>query len=219
LALAIDKERIVKKITRAGEKIAAHQVPPGVEEYESPAGLGHDSESARRLLAEAGYPNGRDFPRFQYLYNNQKSHEKIAVELQDMWEKTLGIRVDLRAVEWKVFLADQKQLNFDLSRSSWIGDYNDPNTFLDMFTSANDNNRTGWKNQQYDELIERANSELDRSKRTALLQQAEALLIRDEIPVVPLYFYKGLEYFDGNKIEGVFTNILAEHPLRAIRKK
>jgi ABC-type oligopeptide transport system substrate-binding subunit len=148
--LAIDKERIVKKITRAGEKVAAHQVPPGVEEYESPAGLGHDSESARRLLAEAGYPNGRDFPRFQYLYNNQKSHEKIAVELQDMWDKTLGIRVDLRAVEWKVFLADQKQLNFDLSRA--VGSRLQRPTPSSTCSWRQYNNGLA-KNQQYDGWI------------------------------------------------------------------
>ncbi|MCI0538345.1 MAG: peptide ABC transporter substrate-binding protein, partial [Verrucomicrobiales bacterium] len=219
LALAIDKNRIVEKITRAGEKAAWHQVPPGVANYTSPPGLGYDPPEARRLLSEAGYPEGRNFPRFQYLYNNQKSHEKIAVELQDMWVKALGIRADLRAVEWKVFLADQRQMNFDLSRSSWIGDYNDANTFLDMFTSGNDNNRTGWKNQRYDDLVQRANAELDRAKRRSLLQQAEALLIREELPIVPIYFYQGLEYFDATKIEGISTNILAEHPLRAIRKK
>src|SRR5262249_49951724 len=155
--------------TRAGENVASHQVPPGVADYTSPPGLGYDPKEARRLLAAAGYPEGQGFPQFYYVYNNQKSHEKIAVELQDMWEKILGVRADLRAVEWKVFLADQKQLNFDLSRSSWIGDYNDANTFLDMFTSGNDNNRTGWKNATYDDLLQRANAELDRPKRAILL--------------------------------------------------
>jgi oligopeptide transport system substrate-binding protein len=219
LAMAIDKQRLVEKITRAGEKVASHQVPPGVADYTSPPGLDYNPDGARRLLAEAGYPGGAGFPPCQYVYNTQKSHEKIAVELQDMWRKTLGIKVDLRALEWKVFLAEQKQVNFDLSRSSWIGDYNDANTFLDMFTSGNDNNRTGWRNERYDDLLRRANAELDKHRRRALLQEAEGLLIREEAPIVPLYFYQGLEYFDKNKIEGIFPNILAEHPIRAIRRK
>jgi ABC-type oligopeptide transport system substrate-binding subunit len=83
----------------------------------------------------------------------------------------------------------------------------------------NQHDRTGWKNQQYDDLLQQANAELDPPRRSALLQRAEGILIREEVPVVPLYFYQGLEYFDAGKIEGVFTNILAEHPLRAIRKK
>jgi oligopeptide transport system substrate-binding protein len=219
LALAIDKRRIVDKITRAGETPAEHQVPPGVEGYESPAGLGHDPVEARRLLAAAGYPDGKGFPEIDYTFNALKSHERIAVELQDMWSRELGIRLKLRPLEWKVFLAEQKKLNFDLSRSSWIGDYNDANTFLDMFTSGNDNNRTGWKNDAYDRFIRQANAEPDGSKRAALLRQAESLLIRTEMPIVPLYFYVGLEYFDSTVIDGVFPNILAEHPLRAIRKK
>src|SRR5439155_26006744 len=85
-ALAIDKRRIVEKITRAGEKVASHLVPFGVKDYRSPDGLGHDPAQARHLLAEAGYPGGQNFPRFHYMYNSQKSQEKIAVELQDMWK-------------------------------------------------------------------------------------------------------------------------------------
>jgi oligopeptide transport system substrate-binding protein len=217
MALAIDKRRIVEKITRAGEKVASHLVPGGIANYTPPEGLGYDPDLARQLLAEAGYPGGKGFPRVDYMFNSLKMHEKIAVELQEMWARELGIQIELRNLEWKVFLQAQSRLEFGLSRSSWIGDYNDPNTFLDMFMSNNGNNRTGWKSERYDNLIREANSKLDMKEREKILQQAELLLIRDELPIVPLFIYVGLEYYDTAKVSGIFSNIRAEHPVRTIR--
>lgn len=111
------------------------------------------------------------------------------------------------------------KLEYDLSRSSWIGDYNDPNTFLDMFMANNGNNRTGWKNDRYDELIREGNRQTDPKKREALLQQAELILIRDELPIAPLYFYSGVNFFDPKRIEGIHFNLLDEHPVYLIRKR
>jgi oligopeptide transport system substrate-binding protein len=223
LALAIDKQLIVKKITRAGEKIASHLVPPGTANYTSPDGLGYDPALARKLLAEAGYPGGRGFPRFEYLFNaaaggGDKIHENIAIELQQMWRDQLGIQMDLRQVETKVFWGMQARLDYEVSRSSWIGDYDDANTFLGMFTSDNGNNNTGWKNARYDELISEANQQTDVKKREKLFQQAETILVRDEVPIIPLYFYVGVNYFDTNKIQGIYENVLDDHPLNYIRK-
>ena len=91
LALAIDKRRIVERITRGGEKVADHFTPDGIARYTPPAGLGCDPGAARRLLAQAGYPEGRDFPSFQYLLTNPRVEQQIAVELQAMWQRELGI--------------------------------------------------------------------------------------------------------------------------------
>jgi oligopeptide transport system substrate-binding protein len=223
LALAIDKERIVKKITRAGEKPAATLVPPGTANYTPPPGLGYDPALARKLLAEAGYPEGRGFPRFEYMFNaasggGDKIHEAIAIELQQMWRDNLGIQMDLRQVEWKVLLSSYSHLDYEMARSSWIGDYADANTFLDCFISDNGNNRTGWKNAQYDALINAANAQPDMKRRGQIFQQAETLLVRDEMPVIPIFYYIGLNYFDTNKIQGFYQNILDDHPLQTIHK-
>lgn len=175
------------------------------------------------MLAEAGFPGGTNFPPVQYLFNapaggSSRIHEMIAVEMQQMWHDELGIDINMRQLEMKVFLNEQTHLNYDLSRSSWVGDYNDPNTFLGLFTSHDGNNRTGWKNARYDELIEQANREPDLDSRAKLFQEAETILVQDEVPIVPLFFYVGINYFDANRIQGIYENILDQHPLQSIRK-
>lgn len=222
-ALATDKRRIVNKLTHGRQKPADHFVPNGVAHYQSPEGIPFDPERARALLAEAGFPGGKGFPRIQFVFfaggtSGGNLQEKIAVELQQSWREVLGIQVQLRQIERKVFYSAQSRLDYDMSVSSWIGDYNDPNTFLDLYTSNSGNNRTGWKNARYDSLIAQANTEPNLDRRAELFKQAETVLIAEDIPIVPLYFYTGYNYFDPKKIGGLYQNLLDEHPFQSIYK-
>ncbi len=217
--MVIDRQRLVRRVTRGGERPSSAITPPLMEGYTPPSGLEFDPPAARRLLAEAGFADGKGFPPIQYLFDTTtKLQEQIAVELQEMWRRELGIAVGLRKLEWKTYLVAQRELDYDVCRSSWIGDYSDPNTFLDLFLSNNGNNRTGWKNARYDQLLRQANAELDPARRGALLHQTERLLVAEEAPIVPLFHYTGLEYYDPRRIHGVFPNARSEHPLRAIRR-
>ena len=222
LALTIDKWRLVERFLGGGGIPANHLVPDGTTNYDRAPGLGYDPQEARRLLAEAGYPGGKGFPAFNYLFDSVsgggKIHLKLGTEMQHMWEEQLGIHVELKEMEKRVYLDAQTHLDYDLTRSSWVGDYNDPNTFLDLFRSDNGNNRTGWKNARYDELMDQADREIDLRRRAGLLRQAETILVRDEAPIIPIYFYVGFNYYNPAKVKGVYSNILDEHPLNAVWK-
>jgi oligopeptide transport system substrate-binding protein len=225
ISMAIDRERITKKIMRAGEVPAYHFTPPGIAHYHTPEHLlEYDPEKARKLLAEAGYPGGKGFPRFTYMFNAMaggaaKVHEKVGVEIQQMLRDELGIDMELEQVEWKVYLSKEAHLDYELSRASWIGDYNDPDTFLNMFMSDGGNNRTGWKSAKYDGLIRAADSEVNPAKREQLLQEAEVMLVRDAEPIIPLFYYVGFNYYNPKIVHGIYRNVLDDHPLRAVWKE
>jgi oligopeptide transport system substrate-binding protein len=221
-SMALDRKRITSKITRAGESDALSFVPPGIPGYEAPWGLPEDEQTARKLLAQAGYPGGKGFPLTTYLYSEGELNEGVAIELQSMWKERLGVTVQLARQEWKVYLNSLGSLDFGIARSSWVGDYPDPNTFLDLFLSESGNNRTGWKNATYDRLIHdaaRAAADTDPRKRFEIMRHAEEFLVRDEAPISPLFFYVGIQLYDGNRLGGIEPNVLDEHPIREIFRK
>ncbi|WP_235277381.1 peptide ABC transporter substrate-binding protein [Methylacidiphilum kamchatkense] len=219
LAMAIDKSRLVRIITRGGELPAGSITPPGIPGYNTPSGLPYNPAMAKKLLAEAGYPNGQGFPPLSILYNSGELNEQIATEIQAMWQENLGIHVGLRNQEWKVYLNSLSQLDFDIARSSWVGDYADPTTFLNLFTQFSSNNETGWVNNRYEELLTKAQKEVNRSHRFQILQSAEKILVEEELPIVPLYFYSGILLYDPEKIGGIEPNLLDEHPLSKLFRK
>ena len=219
LGMAVDKQRIVERITRGGEKTASSFTPPGTRAYDAPEGLHYDPEAARKLLREAGYPDGKGFPLFRYLMPNTVQSAQIAVELREMWQKELGVRMEIQQTEWKVYLSEQSKTNFDVSYSSWIGDYNDPNTFLDMFMSKNGNNRTGWSNPRYDSLMREGNAQVDLKTRMRILRQAETILVHDDAPIIPLFFEKGINLYRPDEIGGVYGNPIDEHAIHAMYRK
>jgi oligopeptide transport system substrate-binding protein len=218
LTLVLDRDRIVNAVTRLGEVPAFAITPPGAGDgYQPPTGLHPDIAEAKRLLAEAGFPEGRSFPVLSFLYPSKfPSDRGIAVELQSMWQRHLGITVALTSEEYKTYLDSQKKVDYDVSRSSWVGDYNDPNTFLDLFLTTSGNNRTGWASPAYDALINQAAAESDPAKRYAILQQAETQLIETECVIAPVYHYVGVQFYQPDSLGGVEANLTDEHPLRCM---
>ena len=219
-ALVVDKRLLVEKITKAGEKPAASFVPPGTGGYQPPEpGLGCDPDRARRLLAEAGFPGGKGFPPFTFLYNNGEQNQYIGVELKSMFERELGVEMGLRPQENKAYLNTMSSLDYDLARSSWVGDYNDPNTFLDLWVTGGGNNRCGWSNPAYDALIADAARETDQTRRFDTFRRAETILVSEGTPICPLYFYVGIQIYHGDRLGGVESNLLDEHPIREMYRK
>lgn len=211
LYLTIPRQVICDKIMKMGQVPAQGLVPPGMPGgYPGARAPEGDAETARRLLAEAGFgPGGKPFPTIEIHYNTSEAHQQIAIVIADSWQKTLGIRAKLLNQEWKVYLDTQQNLDFDVSRSAWIGDYADPNTFLDMFVTGGENNKTGWGDPQYDRLISEAARELDPVRRTGILMAAEQVLV-DQLPILPIYFYVTQNVVNP-RLGGFYENIQDEH--------
>jgi len=212
LAMAIDREKLVRFVTKGGEEPAYHFTPPDTAGFTSRARLAHDVEEARRLLAEAGYPNGEGFPKVELLYNTSDAHLRIAEAIHQMWKTTLGIDVEMVNMEWKVYLAATRELKYDVARAGWIGDYIDPNTFLDMWITGRGNNRTGWSNEAYDGLLASAARELDEKKRHEYFQQAEQILA-EQAPIMPIYFYRSKSLVQPS-VRGWNPSLLDIHPAK-----
>jgi oligopeptide transport system substrate-binding protein len=215
-SLVMDRELFTQKVTQAGEPPTTKYVPPGVPGYESPKGLERDVETAKRLMAEAGFPNGKGLAPVRYLYTNRSENdERIAVEMQRTLKDALGVEMILTKQEWAVYLNSLSALDYDFCRSSWVGDYPDPNTFLDMFVTGGGQNNTGWSNARYDALIAEAGRETDTKKRFAIFREAERMLVEEEFPICPLFHYV-VTMFHSDDILGLEPNVMDEHPIRTI---
>ncbi|HEX7454050.1 MAG TPA: peptide ABC transporter substrate-binding protein, partial [Polyangiaceae bacterium] len=265
LNLAVDRELITREVLGVGQTPAFEFVPPGIRGYTPPdTGISYDAAQARKLLAEAGFPEGRGFPKFSILYNTLEAHKKIAEVVADQLRRNLHLDVSAYNQEWQSYLQSTRSLDYDLARAAWVGDYEDPNTFLDLFTTNGGNNQTGWGSLVYDRLLEAAANveqfvsapefilqhahradELKRladdirtnsdaaarlknmaALRLALLAEAERVLVHDEFPILPLYFYV-IGDMVKPKVRGFYTKLVGSdgrersnlrdiHPLRSI---
>jgi oligopeptide transport system substrate-binding protein len=217
LGMVLDRRLMAEKVLRAGESPALGMTPPGTAGYVSRHAWSEDRDAARRLLAEAGYPGGKGFPVVEYLYNTSEGSMLAAQAYQEMWRRELGIEVVLRNQEWKVYLQSLQKGDYQLARSAWTGDYNDPNTFLEMFTTGNEMNQTGWSDAEYDRRVALAAAEPDRERRYEHFQAAEARLVAGA-PVLPVVFNRS-KFLIRPEVEGWYPTLLDVHPLKHVRLK
>lgn len=213
-AMSIDRKKIVEKVTKGGQLPAFAFTPPNIGGYIPQAHVPYDLEAARKLLAQAGYPQGEKFPAVAILYNTSEGHRKIAVAIQQMWKTALNVEVTLINQDWKVYLSSRKTKDFEIARAGWIGDYADPKTFLDMFVTGHGNNHTGWSDPRYDAIVTEANCMPDIQKRLALFQQAEKMIV-DQAPVLPIYTYTNASLISSD-VKGWYPNILDHHPYKHV---
>ncbi|MED1958378.1 peptide ABC transporter substrate-binding protein [Brevibacillus formosus] len=189
-AYAINRESITADILQAGQVPATGFVPPSVALNKDGYFKDNDLEVAKKLLVEGMKEEGiSKLPPITLIYNTSEGHKKIAKEIQDQWKKNLGVDIKLENKEWKVYLEDVHQGNYQIARGGWLGDFNDPINFLEMFQEQDGgNNDTRWGNSKYKELLNQSALEQDPEKRKAILMQAEQILM-DEMPIMPIYFY------------------------------
>jgi oligopeptide transport system substrate-binding protein len=265
LNLAIDRRVVVEKVLGMGQLPATTFVPPGLSGYEPPpSSIRLDVPAAKQLLADAGFPDGKGFPTLGILYNTNDTHKKVADFIADQLRKNLQIDVNPYNQEWQAYLDSQRLFNYEMSRAAWVGDYADPNTFLDMWVTNGPNNQTGYGNPLYDDLVRLASdvtpllrepervlarierpdalrAAVERAKqaknpaeaarerealRMSIFREAEAILLGDELPIIPIYFYVNTGFIRPG-VSGFYTkleqpdgttsvNLQDLHPLRDI---
>ncbi len=211
LSMAIDRQVIVNKVTRLGDRqpTASTFIPPDTlpgyspPADESPARF--DPTAARALLATAGYSHGAALTGLSILYNTEGGHSAIAQQIKHSWQTHLGVTVQLQAVESTHFSERLKNQDYTICRSSWFGDYRDPTTFLDKFLTGNGNNDCAWSDPDFDRLMADAAAERNPAARLALLRAAEHLMLQAQ-PIAPIYHYINLWVYNPRRVTGLPLN-------------
>ncbi len=214
LAMAIDRQAIVENVWRGGQLPAGCFTPPNTAGYTCETSIPYDTSGARKLLADAGYPEARGLPPIEILFNSSENHKLTAEAIQQMWRKELKVNATLVNQEEKVYFDSRRQMNYQVLRSTWIGDYNDPNSFLNIWITGGGNNQTGWSSPEYDRLISEAEKTADQTARHAAFQKAEAILL-DDAPVLPVYFYTHA-FLIHPSVKGWLPTILDHHPYKHV---
>lgn len=227
-ALAIDKQALVDRITRLGERVAGSLVPPGsLPGYEPPAGLPFDADRARREFADAGWiardgsvrdATGEPFPTVEIAYpSNSPRYRDMSAAIADMWQRALGVACATRAREPRSLSDALKKGDFMVARGGWFGDYGDATTWLELARSDDGNNDRGYACPEYDALLDRAEAELDPARRADVLRQAERLLVERDLPMVPICQYVTVYMFDPARLSGISRHPRLEQYLGRLR--
>ena len=213
--MAIDRE-VFPKILQGGQTPATSWIPPAMLAHNPKIGLAFNPNEARRLLSEAGYPDGKGLPAIVLGYNTLDDNKLVAEAVQSMWQKHLNVVAKVENQEWKVYLKKLQNDPFVVHRAGWGADYPDPDNFMKLFTSNSGNNHGRWKNSQYDQLLEQAARESNDAKRTQIYDEAQRLLTETDAAIAPLY-WKAEATLLNPKFTGLEYNSMARMDLRNVK--
>ncbi|HLR39076.1 MAG TPA: peptide ABC transporter substrate-binding protein [Jeotgalicoccus sp.] len=196
LTIAIDRQGLIDNVTKGEQKPGSGLVPLTMTGFEEPADYfkSNDIEAAKAALEKGLTELGLDSPadlKIKLSYNTSEAHAAIMQFVQQGWSKNLGIDVSLDNSEWQVYLEQLDAGEYQAGRYGWVGDFNDPINFLEIYKRDGGNNQTGWTNEEYTNLLNQVATETDEAARTQYMKDAEEILM-SEFPISPIYFYTNL---------------------------
>ena len=216
LAAAINQASLIDNVLQGGQ-LPAHGITPPFGDYVTPNAVNFDPEKAKKLLADAGFPDGKGFPEFKFLTTDRDAGRRNAEAFQAMWKKHLNINIRIEQREWTTYLQRQYDKDYDICAGGWIGDYLDPTTFLEMWIKDGGNNNTAWSSTEYEAKLREAENTADAKRRLEILAEAESILVKD-LPVIPVYWYT-TNYLLRTEVEGWDPLLLNNHPFKFVRLK
>ena len=216
--MSLDRQELVDKVLKGGQIPADAFVPP-MAGYEPTTGNSYNVAEAQKLLADAGYPDGKGFPKMTLIYNTNEGHKKVAEWVQQQWKKNLNIDVTLENIEWATFLDKRQSNDFEIARAGWVGDYADASNFLELLITTSGNNDGRYSDAEFDALIKKASEMPAGKERLDVLRQAEDILITRDQALIPFYYYVSQNLIDLDEWEGWYPNTLDIHPYVGLKKK
>lgn len=217
LSHAIDRKQITDMLG-GGQIPLTSWVPPGMFGYDPEQGIQFDVKKANQLLDEAGYKDRSKFPKIELGFNTNEDHQRIAENVQAQLKKNLGIPVELKNEEWKVYLNSLNSSPPQMFRFGWQADFPDPDNFMGLMTSYSENNRTKWGNKAYDELVEKAVSITNKEQRKKIYGQAQNILTAVDAPVAPVYAVV-TNMLVADRVENYPLNRLARYKYKGVTLK
>ncbi len=204
---AIDREEVVK-VLRDQRVPTASWIPQGLLGYNEAIGLKFDPVKAKKLLAEAGYPEGKGFPKFRLGFDTREDNKTVAENILAQWKKVLGVAPEVQSMEWKVYLDALRSDAPEVFRLGWGADYPDANNFMDLFYGKSGNNHTRWSNANFENFVKKAGAELDPKKRQAHFDQAQKVLLEDDVAIAPI-FQENINYLLSDRVKSFYLDAMS----------
>jgi len=219
---AIDKAALAE-FKRTAKPLTAF-TPEGIfPGYPQPAGDSFDPAGARQLLADAGYvdavgdydPEAFPIAEVELTYNTSENNRQVAEFVQAQWRQNLDLTVPLKNMEWLAYLEDTHSLTFKgVARRGWGGDYMDPYTFLELFSTPTGNNGTGWFSEDFVTALARGNQSSDPDERFRLMAETEEQILEAQ-PVIPL-LTPSTNWMKKPYVKGMYPNPISVFPWKYV---
>lgn len=213
LSMTLDREALCKNVFR-GYHTPYGLTPPTLG-YQPPHDVKFDPVEAKKLFVEAGFPDGKGFPRLKLLVSSREAAATTGAAVQAMWREHLGVEIEIENKEWTAYLVAMQSLDFDICAGGWIGDFIDPLTFLEMWSPGNGNNNTGWFSQPFADKLAESFQLTDPAERYSKLKQAEQILLA-EAPIAPVA-WRSKNYLIHPSVQGWDPLLLDCHPYTSVR--